>query len=256
MKLIKSFYNSQLVSQKKPSNLKEEDIVLFASEGYTTLNSGLYYIKNAKVSSIGIIYKFLFSIKTNIICYSADFKKYKFRYLAKQILQTKKLKLDSKTKYIIVFDNYSGPKGFAHWLCDGLTRIAEVNDTLDEYTVLIPEYFKDEKMYLESLSFFNVKKIVFLKSNIFTTVPNLYLPSHICETGNFNIENLKKLKNINWFYVCASDDEFMSVDLQKAQIELLISHHINAEIINYIGKHDIYPETLLLLAKKCGKNNP
>ena len=196
MKLIKSFYNSQHIPQKKPSNIKEGDIGLFAADGYTSLNSGLYYLKNAKVSSIGIIYKFLFSIKSNIICYTADFKKYKFRYLVKQILQAKKIKLDSQIKYIIVFDNYSGPKGFAHWLCDGLTRIAEVNDILNEYTVLVPEYFKHEKMYLESLSFFNIKKIEFLKSNAFTLVPNLYFPSHICETGNFNVENLKKLKNI------------------------------------------------------------
>ena len=79
--------------------------------------------------------------------------------------------------------------------------------------------------------------------------------SNVPEDIKWN-NDFEKLKNINWFYVCASDDEFMSVDLQKAQIELLKSHHINAEIINYIGKHDIDPETLLLLAKKCVKNNP
>jgi capsular polysaccharide biosynthesis protein len=96
----------------------------------------------------------------------------------------------------LIFDNYSGPKGFAHWLCDGLTRIAELNSSMNSYTVLLPEYFKKEPLYLESLSFFNITKIEYLKDDSLTKVPNLYVPSHICGTGNFNPANLKKLRDI------------------------------------------------------------
>ena len=65
----------------------------------------------------------------------------------------------------------------------------------------------------------------------------------------------EKLKNVNWFYVCASDDEFLSPQLQQEQIEFIKSHNIKPEIVNYIGKHDIDSAALNLLCQKCVKKN-
>ncbi len=91
---------------------------------------------------------------------------------------------------------------------------------------------------------FKIDNLIVWGSN----VPEDIIPITIGRENDF-----KKLKNINWFYVCASDDEFMSQELQLAQIELLKKRNINPEVINYTGKHDIDSETLMVLADKCGK---
>ena len=196
MKFIRAFYNTQTVSQKKPFNLKEGDLTFFGEANLKVQPSALFFVSNSRVSPIGIIYKHFISIKSLIVCYDSDFKKYRLRYFIKHFIFSKKIKLNASKKYIIIFDNYSGPKGFAHWLCDGLTRMAEINAELKDYTVLIPEYFKREKLYLDTLSFFNIKDIEYLKENTITTVPNLFIPSPVAPTGIFIPENIKKLRNI------------------------------------------------------------
>jgi capsular polysaccharide biosynthesis protein len=148
------------------------------------------------VSPIGIIYKNFISLKQFIICYTDDFKKYKLRYLIRTLLRSRKQALDRNTKYIILFDNYSGPHGFAHWLCDSLTRIAEVNDELDQYTAVFPDYFNREKLYHQTLAFFNFGRIVYLGDHDLTRIPELYVPSHIASTGVFRSENIQKLRQI------------------------------------------------------------
>lgn len=248
MKLIKNFYKQKLIIRTPPTNLKKEDLFLFGKFEYLIPSSGLYLIKNARVTSIGIIYKFLFSIKSFIVCYDYDFKKYRFRYFIKSFFLCKHRKLSKRKDYIIIFDNYSGPNGFAHWLCDGLTRIAETNDFIDRYIVLLPEYFKDEALYLESLSFFNIKEIEYLQKNTISKIQNLYVPSHICGTGNFNPENLKKTRDIILPQLNTNNfnDEYIYISRGKSKRRFIENEK---EVVSLMEKHDfkiIFMEDYLL----------
>ncbi|MEO6303172.1 MAG: glycosyltransferase family 61 protein, partial [Bacteroidia bacterium] len=84
----------------------------------------------------------------------------------------------------------------AHWLCDGLPKVAEMNEELDKYTLLLPPYFKTNSLYLDTLSFFKIQKTEYLKEETLTTAPDLYVASHLASTGNFNPKNIKKLRDI------------------------------------------------------------
>ena len=196
MKLVREFYKEHVIRRKLPVGLKTGDEGYFGATSYTVKSSGLYFIRNAALTPLGIIYENLRSKKEFIICYDIDFRNYKSRYLLKTLLKFKKRTLDKQVNYLVLFDNYSGPHGFAHWLCDGLTRIAELNDELKNYTALLPAYFKHEPLYLDSLQYFKITKMAYLEDDTLAKVPKLYVPSHIAGTGNFNPENLRKLRAI------------------------------------------------------------
>ncbi|MES2679853.1 MAG: glycosyltransferase family 61 protein [Bacteroidota bacterium] len=195
-KLLKIFYPSSVLHNSPPVNEAIKDTVLFKDNALIRFpQSGLFLLKRVFVTDLGIIYKYFFSLKENIICYNSDFKNYRFRYLLKSFLTFKKQSC-SAGKYLIIFDNYSGPNGFAHWVSDGLTRLAEMNDSLEEYTLVVPAYFKGDNFYAESLKLFKVSAIHYLPQNSITFFKELYYPTHIGETGNFHPDNVQKLRNI------------------------------------------------------------
>lgn len=194
--LIKKFYTAVKLNNSLPENYSESDSLLFAKDRQVALpESALFCLSSVYVTHNGIIYKNFKAIKENITCYELDFKKYKHRYLLRAFLKLQKKKY-AGNQCLIIFDNYSGPKGFAHWLCDGLTRLAEMNGLLHEYTLIAPDYFKNEKIYAETLSYFNVSKIHYLEKNSITHFKELHLVTQIAETGNFRPENIDKLRNI------------------------------------------------------------
>lgn len=146
----------------------------------------------------GVILKHFIPQEDFIICYDNDFKDYRWRYVAHTFLRYKSKTLSPSKKYLLVFDNYSGPKGFAHWLSDGLTRLAEVADIIGNYTILAPEYFKNEHIYLATLAHFNVKEIEFIPEGHFVKVKQLFAVSKIAHSGDFVPENVFKLRDFIW----------------------------------------------------------
>lgn len=67
-------------------------------------------------------------------------------------------------------------------------------------------------------------------------------------------EYLGKLQHLNWICVSASDDEFMSAQQQLEQLDILKSKGIHPHVLNYVGIHEVEPDTLNLLTEKCVKN--
>jgi len=194
--LLKIFYKSSRIDNLLPANFKEKDSEIFKNSTTIKLpQSGLYLFKNVYLTDLGIIYKNFQLLKENVICYDIDFKNYRFRYFLKAFLKFKKINFTGN-KGVIQFDNYSGPNGFAHWICDGLTRLVEINDELTEYTLIVPAYFKEEKIYTDSLALFNISSIHYLEKDTLTHFKELYFISHIGETGNFQPSNLDKLRSI------------------------------------------------------------
>lgn len=195
-KFFKIFYKASIVKNPPPQNYKEEDLPLFKTNFEIQLpDSGLQILNRVFVTDLGIIYKNFSSVKDNIVCYAIDFKNYRFRYLLKSFLTFKK-RIYRGEKCVIVFDNYSGPNGFAHWICDGLTRLAELSETIHEYTLIVPAYFKNQGVYAESLKLFNITSIHYLPKNSITYFKTLHFPSPIGDTGNFHPENVNKLRKL------------------------------------------------------------
>src|SRR5437763_488443 len=164
---VKRLYSSIYLSRTPPLNLKQVDEAIFDKQAltYTVPDSYLVYIKNALVTDLGIIIKGLRPLKEFINCYEIDFKYYAFKYSIKAIFSFRRMKTNAKEKHLLIFDNYSGPRGFFHWIADGLTRLVELKDIIKEYTVIVPEYFKEESLYTDTLSFFDIKKAIYLPNN-------------------------------------------------------------------------------------------
>ncbi len=197
MKQLRKFYDEIIINRTPPKNIKKGDELLFGGTPFQWVieESGLFEIKNCIVSSEGIVLKNYFPLKKFIVCFRQDFKNYYLKYILKIIFKTKKINLPKEENYILIFDNYSGPNGFAHWLSDGLTRLVEVTKELKNCTVLAPEYFKHNKIYLETLSFFEIKNIYFIQKNTSVFLNKLIVPSHIAESGNYYSKNIKKIQS-------------------------------------------------------------
>jgi hypothetical protein len=66
-KLLEKFYEPTTVSNKSPINYSEKNTGIF--NGSLTIKltySGLYVLKNVRVTNMGIIYKKFFSIKDTV----------------------------------------------------------------------------------------------------------------------------------------------------------------------------------------------
>ena len=241
---IKIFYEKKVLLNRPPLNVQEQDCALFdAHKELGVPQSALFLLKNVYVTDLGIIYKNLFSVKENIVCYHIDFKKYRFRYLLKSLLRFKKLRYSGK-KAVIVFDNYSGPNGFAHWICDGLTRLVELNETLVDYTLIVPNYFKEQAVYRETLALFDISEIHYLQKDSVTFFKELYFPSAIADTGNFHPENILKLKNLFKSKINLGEPavKLIYISRQKAKRRFVENENEVIQLLTNLGFETVFME--------------
>lgn len=197
MKIIRSLYPASVIKRTPPRNLEPGDEKYFGGPDFKfqTEDSNLLFYRNAFVTQDGIILKNLIPQKKLIVSYERDFKNYRYRYIGHALLKQKTVKLPAGRNYMLIFDNYSGPKGLAHWYSDSLTRIIEIKDILNDYTCLVPYYYKDNIFIYEALRLFGIKDIHVVEKGTKVCVPNLYVPMHIAESGNFNPQNTIKLRD-------------------------------------------------------------
>jgi hypothetical protein len=200
MNRVQKIYDALPVSNKPPANLKKRDEHLFGTPGmsYTVPESWLYRIRHAMVSDMGIIIKNWQPLKRFINCYEVDFSNYAFQYTLRTALKSKKINADPSKKYLLIFDNYSGPRGFFHWIADSLTRLVELRESLSDYTVLVPSYFKEEALYQETIALFDIREMEVIPSGCSMRVPELYVPDYIAPSGYFHPANLRKLREHVW----------------------------------------------------------
>ena len=211
MGILKLIYPGLTINRRAPVNLKQGDELFFGGSSFQSSlpASFLNYFQHVIVSDIGVIIKNFRLQKKLIVCYDEDFKKYAFRYLAKVLLRTKRIKSDKTKTYLLIFDNYSGPNGFFHWISDGLSKLIELKNELENYTLIVPEYFKNENIYIETLAFFNIKKLFYIKPDTSLKVEKLLVSDLIAPTGNFHPVNAIKLRDFMW-QNCIDKNEIIS----------------------------------------------
>lgn len=210
MGIIKLIYPALTINRRKPVNLKQGNEIYFGGNLFqcTLPASFLNYFQNVIVSDIGVIIINFRLQKKLIACYDEDFKKFALRYMAKVLLRTKRIKSDSTKTYLLIFDNYSGPNGFFHWISDGLSKLIELKSELEKYTLIVPEYFKNEKIYIETLAFFNLSKLYYIKPNTSLKVEKLLVSDFIAPSGNFHPQNAIKLRDFIW-QNCINENEVL-----------------------------------------------
>lgn len=200
MNIIKKIYPSALIKRKPPLNLQQGDDIYFGGPKYECLipESNLCKFTDVLVTYNGVILDNFIPQKEFIICYENDFKKYWLKYVLSTIIRNKKKKLKKSKNYLLIFDNYSGPQGFAHWISDGLTRLVELDYQLSDYTILIPQYFNEEPLYGQILSCFNLKEVEVIPKDHYVKIKNLFVSNHIARTGDYLPHNVIKLRKHFW----------------------------------------------------------
>lgn len=252
MKIIRNLYPSLVVRRRPPKNLGPGEIQYFGGPGlsFTTPPSNFVFYKNAIVTHHGIILKNLRLQKDLIVSYEVDLKHYRWRFLAHVLLKLKKILLPEGNKYVLIFDNYSGPKGLAHWYSDSLTRLVEIKDDIKDHIALVPWYYQKNKFIAESLELFGITNVQVIEEGTKVKVPNLYVAQHIAPSGNFNHENVRKLRDFMWsknklglkfslgerIYISRSRAEFRYVINDAEIMELLKQYKFS---IVYMEDYDL-----------------
>lgn len=200
MEIVKQIYPSVTIQRQPPKGIKAGDERLFGGPdfSYAIPASNILFYRKVFVTHHGIIIKNIQPQQKLIVCYEHDFKKYRYRYLFHVFLKNKRVNSDKHKKYILIFDNYSGPSGFAHWISDGLTRLIEIKDQMNEFTALVPYYFKIRKIYEETLDLFGIVNRLYMEKNTYLHIDNLYVPQHIAGTGSYLPANVDKLRKFVW----------------------------------------------------------
>lgn len=197
MKLVRKIYDGVKRNRRPPENLGTGDDVYFGGAPflYATNDCSLFEINEATVTNHGIIYERFSVLKRFIVCYESDFSRYRYKYFIRTFFLNRKSSLNQSKKFLIVFDNYSGPNGFFHWISDGLTKLVEINDILKDYTVIFPDYFRKENLYIETLSWFDFHDVVFIPDHSSYKIKKLNVMSHVAPTGVYLRENVLKLRS-------------------------------------------------------------
>lgn len=248
MNVLKPLYNTSTIIRRPPCNLTKGEEIFFGGPSFTCLipKSYIEELHNVIVTSQGIILKHFLPKKEYIIYYKHDFKNYWKRYLLHVFLKNKKQNIDPHKKYLLIFDNYSGPKGFAHWISDGLTRLVELNDDLKNYTVLVPEYFFKEAIYKDTLSLFDLREIQYIQEKHYVKTKKLFACRHIANTGDYRPLNINKLRNhihsrINLIHPKVTNEKIY-ISRQKASRRFVLNETDVIKVITEFGFSIVYME--------------
>jgi len=248
MKIVKKIYDSFTIKRKPPINIKAGDDIYFGgpSYEYTAPESYIAYISNAIVTYQGVIIENFKLVKDFIICYDSDFKFYKNKYLLHTFYRYTRKDVSDENKYMLIFDNYSGPHGFSHWLSDGLTRLVEINAILKDYTVLMPDYFAKEDIYIETIKLFDIGKVQYINQGNYLKVKHLYVAKQIADSGNFIPENVFKLRKFIWDKLTITsgkgEGEFIYVSRAKAVRRFVINEDEVVKLLKEYGFVTVYLE--------------
>lgn len=185
---IKNLLKGKIYQNKHPENYKIEDKHLFNTHFQTVIpDTNLYELTNVLyLPEIILLNNFFFKeVLTN-----RNLKNY--RYLFKVFRNficrpTKKL----KGTYLLVIDDWSN--GYFHWVTDVLQRILISTEYCEpNIKLLLPEYFRNNKYMVDSLSLFGFDIYYYPFKNNYK-IEKLIIPGHVGASGFFHFDFVKKL---------------------------------------------------------------
>lgn len=184
-----------LVEHAPPENLTEGDRSDYGDLGrYTTYESVLRRLSNARVSAASLIYKNLIVDSESL--YSPRHKTYyQSRHLVKNLLLYKNVVLNKSENYLLATDQES--EGHFHWLTEVLPRLWLVRERAHEFVLLLPDKPYIRTIGLESLGLlgFNFANIVWMAERKSYKVPNLYHISKLSPSGQMHDEVMHELRD-------------------------------------------------------------
>jgi len=177
---------AKVIQRRPPANLIAEDRRLFEDQySYSTFDSGVKYVGNAKVSADSVVYKNYAPIPETL--YREDLLSYyRVRYLAKKILKARKVQVDSGTNFLLATDQES--QGHFHWFTEVVPRLWLTREIAGEFVLMLPDTPYVRTIGISSLEHigFRFADILWMKAEEFYDVPSLYIVTKVSRTGQMH----------------------------------------------------------------------
>src|SRR5436190_3966115 len=232
--------DSTRIDRSRPANLSADDAVLFEDQfSYSTYDSYLKCIGKAKVSADSVVYKNYAPVVESL--YRAEsVAYYRFRYLAKKVLMSRKVQLEASKAFLLATDQDSS--GHFHWFTEVLPRLWLVKDRTSEFDLMLPDTPYIRAVGVASLEQFDLRfaGIHWMKPDELYSVPNLYYLSKVSRTGQMDDAIMKELNQAligkrptgnRKFYISRERAEFRKVLNEPELSERLAAYDF--EVLHY-----------------------
>jgi hypothetical protein len=223
----------QLIHRRKPVNLAAADAELFNPwYDYSTYDCFLDQIPNARVTADSVIYR-NFRLLDKYLYRAGDRGYYRFRYLAKTLLRSRRVRLNRGTKYLLATDQESS--GHFHWLTEVLPRLWLVRDVAGEFVLMLPDTGYMRSRAVESLAAVGLEfqDILWMDAASYYDVSELFRVTNISRTGQMDDDVMKELNKAftgdgaggnRRLYVSRASARFRKIVNESELVSLLESH--------------------------------
>jgi len=186
-----------------PCNIQEEDLPYFEPyTSYDTPSLEVKNIENAFVTYTGLVIDESGLVKESHHQYEEEYTNclneashyYKDAYDNPDHL----ISLDDDNIYLLIHHPWYN---YYHWICEAILRLWMVKKDIDNYILLLPDYYKNSDFIMGSLEPFNIKNIYFIPKGKSLYVKNLCMPQlkPLCDA--YDIRQLHQIRNFYLSYV-------------------------------------------------------
>ncbi len=189
-----------IVNVSLPCNIREEDLPFFEPyKTYTAPSLRVKKLQNAFVTNSGLVV-----IKSSLVNeshhqYPEEFvnclNEVSYYYKEAYEIPSNLINLDDDNVYLLIHHPWYN---YYHWICEAILRLWMVKKTLTNYTLLLPEYYKNSDFIMSSIEPFKINNIFFIPKDKSLYVKNLCMPQlkPLCDSYD-----IKKLHQIRDFYL-------------------------------------------------------
>jgi capsular polysaccharide biosynthesis protein len=228
-----------IIQRTKPVNIKNEDLWIFKHELEKTFNDPqILDLKNVVLNG-----ELHFEKRTNYPLLLSYNNKTFETSIWEKIKKIIKFQFCIKLrKHFIITDDWSN--GYFHWLMDCLPRLMLFGEKRTKLSLILPAHLKDEEYVSESLHLLGIKNFRFLRGNNWYYFKSLSFPVHLAETGNYNDEIMKILRNNLVTKPIEPSGLKIYISRSKASRRKIINEEQILPLLSRMGFKTIYCEDL------------
>jgi hypothetical protein len=199
----KQLFATHVQVRNPPFNYHEVDKPFFAHEfSHEICATNLHEMQNVCVfMDTGAVFKGRQVLEDSFITPARIPEEFSFYHYLFLYFKGKKLTLPATERYVIAHNSWA--HGFFHWVLDCLPRLYAMRDLTKGAVLLLPKSYEENDkskgwtpFHTESLQPFQFKAIIEVEKNTCANVPNLTLASPTAESGNYNVEIMRGLRNL------------------------------------------------------------
>lgn len=193
MKILKTIFEKTRIKRGLPVNIQNRDLPYFEKLlSYDCPPLYIYIFKSINLLPDGTLFKWIFPLDISFPFYKKRLKHHNFKGVLSIIVLWKKIKLKSKSSYLIIHDPWTS--NYYHWLTQAIPRLLLAKQTNIPFTLLLPESHGTD-FHISTLKILGINEWETLKgNNNFYKIHNLIYPTHDIQIGDYNDESIRLVR--------------------------------------------------------------